>query len=52
MQVSATSTPANELLAFGQKHATRQVTLLFADLVDSVALKQRLGRRSACSWVT
>ncbi len=43
MQASATSTPADELLAFGQKHATRLVTLLFTDMVDSVALKQRLG---------
>ncbi|HOY56627.1 MAG TPA: tetratricopeptide repeat protein [Verrucomicrobiota bacterium] len=43
MQTSATSTPAEALLAFGQKHATRLVTLLFTDMVDSLALKQRLG---------
>ena len=33
-------------MAFGRKHATRLVTLLFTDMVDSTALKQRLGRQS------
>ena len=33
--------------AFGRKHRTGLVTLLFTDMVGSTALKQRLGDRAA-----
>src|ERR1041385_5630208 len=33
--------------AFGQKHRTALVTLLFTDIVGSTALKQQLGDRAA-----
>jgi class 3 adenylate cyclase/tRNA A-37 threonylcarbamoyl transferase component Bud32 len=36
----------DRLLAFGQKHATNLVTLLFTDLVDSTSLKQQLGEHA------
>ena len=43
MAENPTSGATDQLLAFGQKHATRLVTILFTDVVDSVALKQQLG---------
>ncbi len=33
--------------AFGRQHLTGVVTLLFTDMVDSTALKQRLGDRQS-----
>ncbi len=33
--------------AFGRQHLTGLVTLLFTDMVDSTALKQRLGDHKA-----
>jgi serine/threonine protein kinase/class 3 adenylate cyclase/cephalosporin-C deacetylase-like acetyl esterase len=37
----------NKVEAFGRKHRTGLVTLLFTDMVDSTALKRRLGDRAA-----
>jgi class 3 adenylate cyclase len=36
--------------AFGQRHRTGLVTLLFTDIVGSTALKQQLGDRAAADW--
>src|SRR5262252_6476223 len=46
MAEGPTSSEADRLAAFGQKHATNLLTLLFTDLVDSTQLKQRLGERA------
>jgi WD40 repeat protein/serine/threonine protein kinase/class 3 adenylate cyclase len=38
--------PENKVEAFGRKHRTGLVTLLFTDMVGSTAVKQQLGDRS------
>jgi class 3 adenylate cyclase len=40
----------NQVEAFGHKHRTGLVTLLFTDMVGSTALKQQLGNKAAADF--
>jgi formylglycine-generating enzyme required for sulfatase activity/class 3 adenylate cyclase len=46
MNAPGSSRHQAQLEAFGRQHLTGLITLLFTDMVDSTALKQRLGRQS------